>query len=84
MDNPQIGVTLKLGFSSVPYQDHYFFKYILMVPEGLRSVAKLFADDTSLFSVVLDPKIISLSLNEDLLKINQWAYRWKMLFNPDT
>ena len=47
------------------------------------SVAKLFQGDTSLFSVVHDPKITSLSLNEDLLKINKWAYQWEM-FNPDT
>ena len=32
--------------------------------------SKLFADDTSLFSVVLD-------------KANNWAYQWKMSFNPD-
>ena len=34
-------------------------------------VAKSFADYTSLFSLVNDPKTISQSLNEDLLKINQ-------------
>ena len=40
----------------------------------------MFQGDTS---VVHDPKITSLSLNEDLLKINKWAYQWEM-FNPDT
>ena len=40
-------------------------------------------DNTSLFFVVHDPKIAALSLNEDKLKINQWAYQQKM-FNPDT
>ena len=44
----------------------------------------MFADDTSLLSVVNDPKKTSLSPNKNLLKINQWAYQWKMLFNPDT
>ena len=24
------------------------------------------------------------SLTEDVLKINQWSYQWKILFNPDT
>ena len=38
----------------------------------------------SLFSVVYDPKTTLLSLNEDLLKINQWTYQWKMFNNPDT
>ena len=26
----------------------------------------------------------SLSVNEDLSKILQWGYKWKILFNPDT
>ena len=52
--------------------------------EGLSSVAKLFADDTSFSSVVHDPITTSLSLNEDFLKTNQWAYHWKMFLNPDT
>ena len=52
----------------------FFFIYINDLPEGLTSVAKLFADKTSLFSVVHDPKTTSLSLNEDFLKINQWTY----------
>ena len=41
--------------------------------EGLTSVGKLFASDTSLFSAVHDPKTKPLPLNKDLLKINQWA-----------
>ena len=53
------------------------------LPEGLTTNAKLFADDTSLFSVVHDSTLSSVSLNNDLLKISQWAYQWKMTFNPD-
>ena len=55
MDNPQIRNPLKLGFPRVPYLDHHFF-YIYDLPEGLISVPKLFADDTSLFSAVHEPK----------------------------
>ena len=45
----------------------------------------LFADDTSLFSVVHDSAASSaFLLNDDLLKISSWAYQWKMIFNPDT
>ena len=51
--------------------------------EGLTSNAKLFANDTSIFSVVHDSSSLSLSINEDLSKISQWRYKWKMLFNPD-
>ena len=33
--------------------------------------------------VAHDPKTKGLSLNEDLLKICQRIYQWKMFFNPD-
>ena len=42
-----------------------------------------FADDTSLFSVVNDPNASTLDLNHELNLISQWAYQWKMSFNPD-
>ena len=51
-----------------------FLVYINDLPEGLTTNAKLFADDTSLFSVVHDSTSSSVSLNNDLLKISQWAY----------
>ena len=60
-----------------------FLVYINDLPEGLTSNVKLFADDTSIFSVVCDSSSSSLSLNEDLSKISQWGYKWKMLFNPN-
>ena len=60
-----------------------FLVYINDLLEGLTSNVKLFADDTSIFSVVRDSSSSSLSLNEDLSKISQWGYKWKMLFNPD-
>ena len=42
-----------------------------------------FADDTMLFSVVNNPVISANELNPDLKVISQWAYQWKMNFNPD-
>ena len=54
------------------------------MPQGLHCNAKLFADYTSLFSTITSPVISPSNLNEDLLKIAQWAYQWKLLFNPDT
>ena len=45
--------------------------------------AKLFADDTSLFTIVKDKNESANTLNNDLLLISKWAYNWKMLFNPD-
>ena len=60
-----------------------FLVYINDLPEGLTTSAKLCADDTSLFSVVHDSAPSPASFNYDLLKISQWAYKWKMIFNPD-
>ena len=54
------------------------------LPAWLMSVAKLFTDDTSLYSVVYDFKTTSVSLKEDLVKINQWTYQWTTLFVPNT
>ena len=60
-----------------------FLIYINDLQDGLSSNAKLFADDTSLFSVVHDINTSAIELNSDLKKINDWAFQWKMTFNPD-
>ena len=44
---------------------------------------KLFADDTSLFSVVHDVSTSASDINSDLTLISNWAFQWKMSFNPD-
>ena len=36
-----------------------------------------------LYSTVNDPQIPARNLNNDLEAIHQWAYQWKMEFNPD-
>ena len=59
-----------------------FLIYVNDLPDGLNSIAKLFADDTSLFSIVQDPNESAKYLNLDLSVISQWEYQWKMLFNP--
>ena len=46
-------------------------------------MCKIFADDTSLFSKVVDINKSVTKLNTDLEKISQWVYQWKMQFNPD-
>ena len=60
-----------------------FLIYINDLPERLKTDAKLFADDTSLFSTVIDIDKTSDNLNNDLSVIKEWAYLWKMSFNPD-
>ena len=60
-----------------------FLIYINDITINLENEVKLFADDTCLFSVARDPLLTANSLNNDLAKIQQWAYQWKMSFNPD-
>ena len=60
-----------------------FLIYINDLPKGLSSNAKLFADDTSLFFGIHDSSTTRNELNNDLVKINNWAYQWKMSFKPD-
>ena len=60
-----------------------FLIYINDLTEGLTTNVKLFADDTSLFSVVHDTQTSANDLNKDLKIINNWAFQWKMNFNPD-
>ena len=61
----------------------FFLIFINDLSDNLISNPKLFADDTSLFSVVQDITLSAKNLNDDLKKINQWAFQWKMSFNPD-
>ena len=60
-----------------------FLIFIKYLPANLLSSSKIFADDTSLFSLVVDQVQSANTLNSDLLRISEWAYQWKMSFNPD-
>ena len=57
--------------------------YINDLPADLKCNVKLFADDTSLFTVMKDSNTAANDLNHDLELISQWAYDWKISFNPD-
>ena len=52
-----------------------FFIYINDLAENLSSNQKLFADDTSLFSVVRDLNTSAIEINDDLKKIEAWAHQ---------
>ena len=60
-----------------------FLIYTDDLTDGLSSNAKLFADDTSLFSIFNDSVITASKLNSYLARIKQWAFQWKMSYNPD-
>ena len=61
----------------------FFLVYVNDLAQGLSTNAKLLADDSPLFPVVHDSTSSSISLNNDLLKISQRAYQWKIIFIPD-
>ena len=60
-----------------------FLIYINDLFDNLASNSKLFADNTSIFSVVKIVDASNIDLNNDLEKIGEWAFQWKMSFNPD-
>ena len=60
-----------------------FLIYINHLTEDLGTNVKLFADNTSLFSVVHDTETSANDLNKDLKIINNRVFQWKMNFNPD-
>ena len=53
----------------------WFLIYINDLAENLSSNPKLFADDTSLFSVARDLNISANKINDDLKKIEAWAHQ---------
>ena len=58
-----------------------FLIYINDLTEIIESDVRIFADDTFIFRKA--DQHSSEALNRDLEKITQWAFQWKMLFNPD-
>ena len=60
-----------------------FLIYINDFPNGLKSNVKLFANDTSLFSVIYNITESANVLNSDLSKTDERALQWKMSFYSD-
>ena len=56
--------------------------YINDLPNNLISSVKLFADDTSILLIVNDINVSTEEINNDLKRISEWAYQWKMML-PD-
>ena len=61
----------------------FFLVYIIDLTVDLRCDVKLYADDTSLFTIVENASDAAIDLNHDLDLIKQWARQWRMSFNPD-
>ena len=60
-----------------------FLIYVNDLPNNLSSNCKLFADDTSLFSVVNNIHTSATTLSQDLNAITNWTFQWKMIFTLD-
>ena len=55
-----------------------FLIYINDLPDEIMSICKIFAEDTSLFSKILNTRNSQNALNSDWEIIKNWAYQWKM------
>ena len=60
-----------------------FLIWINDLPDNIQSTCKIFADNTSLFSHFSDKSTSQSELNKDLQAISNWAFQWKMQFNPN-
>ena len=59
-----------------------FLAYINDLPDSLKSKARLFADDTIVY-LTINSQSDAQTLQDDLLKLEQWESNWSMEFNPD-
>ena len=57
--------------------------YINDLPNNLISNVNHFGDDTSIYSVVNNNDVSNEEIIIDVRWISEWAYQWKMMFNPD-
>ena len=59
-----------------------FIIYMNDIINDLESDILIFADDTSLLASGSDPTETVAMINRDLVKITEWAAKWKITFNP--
>ena len=59
-----------------------FLAYINDLTDNISSEMRLFADDSSLFTRVEEVNETHEKLIKDLQTVTDWAYQWKMVFNP--
>ena len=77
MGKPHFGLVLNQVYPSAPYLDHYYFLFTLM------TYLTIYQQLLSSFSIVQNVNTSASHLNSDLSKISNWAFQWKMSFNPD-
>ena len=57
-----------------------FVLYINDLPSVLRSVCRIFADDTKVFRAIISPEDTTL-LQDDINKLSAWSAEWQLPFN---
>ena len=60
-----------------------FLVYINDLTDNISCQMRLFADDSSLFTHVEGRDQTHEKIVKDLQTVTNWAYQWKMVFNPD-
>ena len=60
-----------------------FLVYVNDITQNLLSIARLFADDTSLASTTLNIDDLQGIINHDLREISKWFKQWLVTVNPD-
>ena len=59
-----------------------FLIYINNLPDDLISNFKLLAYNTTISSILNSINVSTEEINNDLKRISDWAYQWKIMFNP--
>ena len=65
------------------FNNALFLIYINDLPNNFISKFKLFADDTSIFSIVNDINVSSKEINNNWKNISDCTYQWTIMFNLD-
>ena len=65
------------------FNNALFLIYINDLPKNFISKFKLFADDTSIFSIVNDINVSSEEINNNRKNISDCTYQWTIMFNLD-
>ena len=72
-----------LGHINLSVRPYSINRHINDLTADLKCNVKLFADNTSLFTVVRESNIVANDMDHALKLISQWAQDWRMSFNPD-
>ena len=75
--------TIKAGVpqGSIP-EPLFFLLFIIDIITEIHSSITLFADDTSLYVIVDNPRESAIMLNNDIVAIHAWSTKWLVNFNP--